>query len=173
VAGCSLLHQLTKLGRSDVVLVEKDELTSGSTWHAAGLCPRFIGSYNLMRLLEYSLDPYGAFEAEAGGRRTRVLLVDPNRECAAEPVPPVGLCQVATATPAAGRDVRLLDLCFARRPRAKLHRALHWLRPQVVGLAVRNVDDADAPAPRSLGEMPTPAGAGRISCTAEMRRGPP
>ncbi|HEY5656805.1 MAG TPA: FAD-dependent oxidoreductase [Myxococcota bacterium] len=66
VAGCSLLYHLTKLGWSDVVLVEKDELTSGSTWHAAGLCTQFIGSYNLMKLLKYSLDLYGGLEAETG-----------------------------------------------------------------------------------------------------------
>jgi radical SAM superfamily enzyme YgiQ (UPF0313 family) len=77
-----------------------------------------------------------------------VLLVNPNQECAPEPVAPVGLCQVATATAAAGHDVHVLDLCFARRPRAKLRKALHRLRPQVVGLTVRNVDNADARAPR-------------------------
>ena len=43
MAGCSLLYQLTRLGWNDVVLVEKDELTSGSTWHAAGLCQRERG----------------------------------------------------------------------------------------------------------------------------------
>ena len=78
----------------------------------------------------------------------RVLLVNPNQERAPEPVPPVGLCQVATATAAAGHDVRVLDLCFARRPRAKLRKTLRRLRPQVVGLTVRNVDNADARAPR-------------------------
>ncbi|MDH5566197.1 MAG: FAD-dependent oxidoreductase [Myxococcales bacterium] len=66
VAGCSLLYHLTKLGWSDVVLLEKDELTSGSTWHAAGLCTQFIGSYNLMKLLKYSLDLYASLEAETG-----------------------------------------------------------------------------------------------------------
>jgi dimethylglycine dehydrogenase len=66
VAGCSLLYHLTRLGWNDVVLVEKDELTSGSTWHAAGLCTQFIPSYNLMKLLQYSLDLYGSLEAETG-----------------------------------------------------------------------------------------------------------
>ena len=66
VAGCSLLYHLTKLGWTDVVLVEADELTSGSTWHAAGLCTQFIGSYNLMGLLKYSLDLYQSLEAETG-----------------------------------------------------------------------------------------------------------
>jgi dimethylglycine dehydrogenase len=54
------------MGWSDVVLVEKDELTSGSTWHAAGLCTQSIGSYNLMKLLRYSLDLYERLEPETG-----------------------------------------------------------------------------------------------------------
>jgi dimethylglycine dehydrogenase len=66
VAGCSLLYHLAKLGWSDVLLLEKDELTSGSTWHAAGLCTQFNPSYNLMKLLKYSLDLYGNLEAETG-----------------------------------------------------------------------------------------------------------
>jgi dimethylglycine dehydrogenase len=66
VAGCSLLYHLTRLGWSDVLLIEKDELTSGSTWHAAGLCTQFTPSYNLMKLLKYSLDLYGNLEAETG-----------------------------------------------------------------------------------------------------------
>ncbi len=66
VAGCSVLYHLTKLGWSDVVLVEKDELTSGSTWHAAGLCTQMNSSFNLMKLLQYSIDLYGRLEAETG-----------------------------------------------------------------------------------------------------------
>jgi dimethylglycine dehydrogenase len=66
VAGCSLLYHLTKLGWSDVLLIEKDELTSGSTWHAAGLCTQFNPSYNVMKLLKYSLDLYQGLEAETG-----------------------------------------------------------------------------------------------------------
>jgi dimethylglycine dehydrogenase len=66
VAGCSLAYHLTKLGWRDVVLLEQDELTSGSTWHAAGLCTQFNPSYNLMRLLRYSVELYGGLEAETG-----------------------------------------------------------------------------------------------------------
>jgi len=66
VAGCSLLYHLTRLGWNDIILVEKDELTSGSTWHAAGLCTQFIPSYNLMKLLQYSLGLYTSLEAETG-----------------------------------------------------------------------------------------------------------
>jgi dimethylglycine dehydrogenase len=66
IVGCSLLYHLTKLGWSDVVLIEADELTSGSTWHAAGLCTQFNSSWNVMKLLRYSLDLYEGLEAETG-----------------------------------------------------------------------------------------------------------
>ena len=52
VAGCALLYHLAKLGLNDSVLVEKNELTSGSTWHAAGLCTQFNASFNMMKLLQ-------------------------------------------------------------------------------------------------------------------------
>jgi dimethylglycine dehydrogenase len=64
IAGCSLAYHLTRLGCSDVVVLEKGELTGGSTWHAAGLCTQFTPSVNLMRLLKYSLDLYETLEAE-------------------------------------------------------------------------------------------------------------
>ena len=47
--GVGLLYHLAKEGWKDVVLVEKGELTSGSTWHAAGLIPHFIGSLNMAK----------------------------------------------------------------------------------------------------------------------------
>jgi dimethylglycine dehydrogenase len=66
VAGCSLAYHLARLGWHDVVLLEQDELTSGSTWHAAGLCTQFNSSYNLMGLLRYSVELYQRLEAETG-----------------------------------------------------------------------------------------------------------
>ena len=66
VAGCSLAYHLTKLGWDDVVLLEADELTSGSTWHAAGLCTQFNSTYNVMGLLRYSVDLYGRLAKETG-----------------------------------------------------------------------------------------------------------
>jgi len=66
VQGCSVLYHLAKLGWSDVTLVEADELTSGSTWHAAGLCTQMNSSWNMMGLLKYSLDLYKSLEAETG-----------------------------------------------------------------------------------------------------------
>jgi len=66
VGGVSTLYHLTRLGWTDVALVEADELTSGSTWHAAGLCTQFIQSYNLMTLLRHSVELYERLEDETG-----------------------------------------------------------------------------------------------------------
>jgi dimethylglycine dehydrogenase len=64
VAGCSLAYHLANLGWDDVVLLEQAELTSGSTWHSAGLCTQFNPSYNLMGLLRYSVELYRRLDAE-------------------------------------------------------------------------------------------------------------
>ncbi len=56
--GCSALYHLARRGWSDAVLLEQDELTSGSTWHAAGNCPTFAGSVGVMRLQAYSAALY-------------------------------------------------------------------------------------------------------------------
>jgi len=56
--GCSSLYHLAKMGWTDCVLLEKNELTSGSTWHAAGNCPTFSGSWSIMKMQAYSNDLY-------------------------------------------------------------------------------------------------------------------
>ena len=66
VVGVSTLYHLAKLGWSDVVLVERKELTSGSTWHAAGLLPLFNLSYSVGKLHQYSVDFYPTLEEETG-----------------------------------------------------------------------------------------------------------
>ncbi|MHB1219804.1 MAG: GcvT family protein [Alphaproteobacteria bacterium] len=66
IAGCSLLYHLTKRGWRDVVLIEKAELTAGSTWHAAGLTPHFEVGLNLSRIHKYSTELYERLEAETG-----------------------------------------------------------------------------------------------------------
>jgi dimethylglycine dehydrogenase len=66
VAGCSLLYHLARLGYTDAVLLEQHELTSGSTWHSAGLCTQFNQSYNLMGLLRRSVATYETLEDETG-----------------------------------------------------------------------------------------------------------
>ncbi len=66
VVGAGTLYALTKKGWSDVVLIERNELTSGSTWHAAGLLPLFNMSYSVGKVHQYSVEQYETLEAETG-----------------------------------------------------------------------------------------------------------
>lgn len=66
VVGVSTLYHLVKKGWSDVVLIERKELTSGSTWHAAGLLPLFNMSYSVGQIHKYSVNLYQRLEAETG-----------------------------------------------------------------------------------------------------------
>jgi len=66
VVGVSTLYHLAHKGWSDVVLVERSELTAGSTWHAAGLLPLFNMSYTVGQLHKYSVDLYKRLQAETG-----------------------------------------------------------------------------------------------------------
>jgi sarcosine dehydrogenase len=64
IIGCSTAYHLTKMGWQDVVLVEKGELTSGSTWHAAGLVGQLRSERNITRMLQYSVSLYEQLEQE-------------------------------------------------------------------------------------------------------------
>ncbi len=66
VVGASVAYHLTKAGWSDVVLIERDELTSGSTWHAAGGMHTLNGDPNVARLQRYTIELYQALERESG-----------------------------------------------------------------------------------------------------------
>lgn len=66
VIGCSILYHLAKLGWSDVVLLERDELTSGSTWHAAANIHGLHDSTNISRLQHYTMSLYKELEEETG-----------------------------------------------------------------------------------------------------------
>ena len=66
VVGCSVLYHLTKLGWKDVVLIERDELTSGSTWHAAGGFHTLNGDPNVAKLQRYTIDLYKEIEEISG-----------------------------------------------------------------------------------------------------------
>lgn len=66
VIGCSVAYHLTKLGWKDVVLLERKELTSGTTWHAAGLIAQLRATANMTRLAKYSQELYGTLEDETG-----------------------------------------------------------------------------------------------------------
>ena len=64
--GVGTLYHLAKKGWSDVVLIERKELTSGSTWHAAGLLPLFNMSYSVGQIHKYSVELYGSLQEETG-----------------------------------------------------------------------------------------------------------
>ena len=66
VAGCSVAYHLAKQGWKDVVLLERKQLTSGTTWHAAGLIAQLRATKNMTRLAKYSQELYGELEAETG-----------------------------------------------------------------------------------------------------------
>ena len=66
VIGCSILYHLAKAGWTDVVLLERDELTSGSTWHAAANIHGLHDSTNISRIQHYTMTLYNALEEETG-----------------------------------------------------------------------------------------------------------
>ena len=66
VVGVSTLYHLAKKGWSDVALIERKELTSGSTWHAAGLLPLFNMSYSVGQVHKYSVAFYQELQEETG-----------------------------------------------------------------------------------------------------------
>ncbi len=66
VIGCSVAYHLTKLGWKDVVLLERKQLTSGTTWHAAGLIGQLRASSNMTKLARYSAELYLGLEEETG-----------------------------------------------------------------------------------------------------------
>ncbi|KFX69667.1 FAD-dependent oxidoreductase [Pseudomonas taeanensis MS-3] len=88
VIGCSLAYHLTKLGMRDVVLLERKTLTSGTTWHAAGLVPTLRANYTMSMLANYSASLYEQLEAETGQAtgfvRNGSLTIATNKERLAE-----------------------------------------------------------------------------------------
>lgn len=66
VIGCAIAYHLAREGRKDIVVLERSKLTSGTTWHAAGLVRRLRPSATLTKLINYSIDLYGELERETG-----------------------------------------------------------------------------------------------------------
>ncbi len=66
VAGCSIAYHLAKIGITDVVLCERKQLTSGTTWHAAGLVTQLRATRNMTELAKYTGELFGSLEAETG-----------------------------------------------------------------------------------------------------------
>ena len=66
IIGCSVAYHLTKFGWKDVLLLERKQLTSGTTWHAAGLIAQLRATANMTKLAKYSQELYGSLEKETG-----------------------------------------------------------------------------------------------------------
>ena len=66
IVGCSVAYHLALRGVSDVVLLERKELTSGTTWHAAGLVGQLRATHNLTRLAQYTTELFQTLEADTG-----------------------------------------------------------------------------------------------------------
>ena len=105
--GCSVAYHLTLRGVSDVVLLEQRELTSGTTWHAAGLVPQLRATKNLTNLARYTGDLYEKLKAETGQatgfRRTGSVAIATNDERLEE------LLRGASMARAFGSRVEVLD----------------------------------------------------------------
>ncbi|HEX5437686.1 MAG TPA: radical SAM protein [Gemmatimonadaceae bacterium] len=99
--------------------------------------------------------------------RARILLVSANREHAPQPVVANGVACVASALDAAGHDVHVADLCFVRDPHRAVREAVDAVRPDVIGISVRNLDNSDSIALRHY----TPDQAGILRTLREAAPG--
>ncbi|MDC1496400.1 FAD-dependent oxidoreductase [Pelagibacteraceae bacterium] len=107
VTGCSVAYHLAKFGWKDTVLLERDQLTSGTTWHAAGLVSQLGPSAAVTKIRKYSLDLYKELEKKvnhsAGLRLNGALSIAQNKERWQE------LLRQATTAQLYDVDVRVLD----------------------------------------------------------------
>ena len=107
VIGCSIAYHLTKFGWKDVVLLERDQLTSGTTWHAAGLVSQLGPTAAVTKIRKYTLDLYKKLEKEidhsAGLRLNGALSIAQNEGRWQE------LQRQATTAQLYDVDVRILD----------------------------------------------------------------
>jgi len=107
VIGCSVAYHLAKFGWKDTVLLERDQLTSGTTWHAAGLVSQLGPSAAITKIRKYSLDLYKQLEKEvdhsAGLRLNGALSIAQNKGRWQE------LQRQATTAQLYDVDVRILD----------------------------------------------------------------
>ncbi len=66
IAGASAAYHLAKLGRTDTVLLERNQLASGTTWHAAGLIMQLRSTHTLTELAKYNVELFSSLEVDTG-----------------------------------------------------------------------------------------------------------
>lgn len=99
----------------------------------------------------------------------RIQIINTNRERSPQTLIPLGACCVASAAESAGHEVHFTDLCFSRQPVADTESAVKRVRPDVIGLSVRNLDNSDFMSPRTyLTEIREIVNACRKSSEAEI-----
>ncbi|MFN0316911.1 MAG: FAD-dependent oxidoreductase [Burkholderiales bacterium] len=112
IVGCSTAYHLARLGHKEIVLLERAKLTSGSTWHAAGLVGQLRTSANVTQLLKYSVELYDRLEKEtglsAGWKRNGGLRLACNRERLTE------IKRQATTAHSFGLEMHLLSPAEAK-----------------------------------------------------------
>ena len=106
IIGCSTAYHLARDHKADVILLEQGRLTSGSTWHAAGLVGQLRSSASITRVLKYSVDLYKGLEAETGlatgWKMTGCLRLATNRDRWTE------FRRLATTAKSFGMDMQLI-----------------------------------------------------------------
>ena len=106
IIGCSTAYHLARDHKADVILLEQGKLTSGSTWHAAGLVGQLRSSASITRVLKYSVDLYKGLEAETGlatgWKMTGCLRLATNRDRWTE------FRRLATTAKSFGMDMQLI-----------------------------------------------------------------
>ena len=107
VVGCSVAYHLAKFGWKDTILLERDQLTSGTTWHAAGLIGQLGATSTITKLRKYSLDLYKELEKttglSTGLKQNGAITVASSKERMQE------LLRQATTAQLYDVDVRILD----------------------------------------------------------------
>jgi 4-methylaminobutanoate oxidase (formaldehyde-forming) len=112
ILGCSIAYHLTKMGKTDVVLLEKNGLTHGATWHAAGLVGQLRNSRNTTRMLQHSVALYDELEAESelgiSWKKVGSLRVASSKDRMKE------ILQLATTAKSFGLEMHILNALQAK-----------------------------------------------------------
>ncbi len=112
IMGCSVAYHLAKLGWREVVLLESEQLTGGSTWHAAGLVGQLRTNANITQLLKHSVELYERLETETGQASGWKMNGGLRLACTADRM--IELQRQATTAQSFGLEMRLLSLTEAK-----------------------------------------------------------